>query len=105
MSSFDETGGKDRKFLSKRRDTSSWTATVRRRVIARAYNLDVCSGLTKSIKETKLTSGTTSGIVEARLLSSFGRICLGIPVETSYSHDEDGCVLDGSGSIILDANK
>jgi hypothetical protein len=105
MSSSNEGTSKDPKFLNKMSDTSLWIASVRRQAIARAYTPDVCSGVSKSIKETNHTSGSTSGVVEARFLSSFGRICFRVPVETIYYNKEDGCILDGSGSNILDANK
>lgn len=104
MSSFNESTGKDRKFMNKTRDTSLWIQSVRRRAIAQAYIPNACTGTTKSIKETQHTSGSTSGIVEARFLSSFGRICVGIRTEVVYYDKDDGCVLDGSGSIILDGN-
>jgi len=84
---------------------SMWTASVRRQAIAKAYSPDICTGTMKSIKETQHTTGSTSGVVEARFLSSFGRVCSRPRTEITYYNKDDGCILDGNGSNILDGNK
>lgn len=96
--------GKERSLGSKTGDSSMWTETVRRSTIGKAYRPDWCCGA-KTIKETQYTTGSTSGVVEAYFLSSFGRICADPCEEVIYSGNDGGCVLDGNGSVILDGNE
>ena len=100
---FNESTGKERSFVNKTSDTSLWTESTRRKAIAKAYKPDWCCG-SKPIKETQHTTGSTSGVVEAYFLSAFGRICPDVCTDVIYSGD-GGCVLDGSGSVILDGNE
>jgi hypothetical protein len=72
---FNESTGKERSFVNKTSDTSLWIETKRRKVIGKAYRPDWLCGITKPIKETKYTTGSTSGALEAFILSNFGRIC------------------------------
>jgi hypothetical protein len=102
---FNEATGKERSFVNKTSDTSLWTESTRRKAIAKAYKPDWCCGVTKTIRETQHTTGSTSGVVEAYFLSAFGRICPDPCQEIIYSDNDGGCVLDGSGSVILDGNE
>ena len=102
---FNESTGKERSFVNKTGDSSMWIESTRRTAIAKAYRPDWCCGA-KPIKETQHTTGSTSGVVEAYFLSSFGRICADpCTDEIVYDGGGDHCVLDGSGSVILDGNE
>ena len=102
---FNEATGKERSFVNKTSDTSLWIEGARRKAIAKAYKPDWCCGVTKTIKETQHTTGSTSGVVEAYFLSAFGRICPDPCQEIIYSGNDGGCILDGSGSVILEGNE
>jgi len=102
---FNQATGKERSFVNKTGDSSMWIERTRRTAIAKAYRPDWCCGA-KSIKESQHTTGSTSGVVEAYFLSAFGRICADpCADEIVYDGDGDHCVLDGSGSVILDGNE
>jgi len=101
---FNEATGKERSFVNKERDASLWIESTRRRAIAKAYKPDWCCGVTKPIKESRTTTGSTTGYLEAYIISNFGRICPDTCAEIIYSDNDGGCVLDGSGSVILDGN-
>lgn len=102
---FNESTGKERSFVNKTSDTSLWIEGARRKAIAKAYKPDWCCGVAKPIKESTHTKGSTSGVVEAYFLSAFGRICPDPCEELIYSGNDDGCVFDGSGSVILEGNE
>lgn len=102
---FNEATGKERSFVNKTSDTSLWIEGTRRKAIAKAYRPDWCCGVTKPIKESTHTTGSTSGVVEAYFLSAFGRICPDPCEEVIYSGNDGGCVLDGSGSVIFNGNE
>jgi len=102
---FNQSTGKERSFVNKTGDSSMWIESTRRSAIAKAYRPDWCCG-SKPIKETQHTTGSTSGVVEAYFLSAFGRICADpCTDEIVYDGGGDHCVLDGSGSVILDGNE
>jgi hypothetical protein len=102
---FNEATGKERSFVNKTSDTSLWTESTRRKAIAKAYRPDWCCGVQKTIKETKYTTGSTSGVVEAYMLSNFGRICPPTCDEVIYDDNDDGCILDGDKEgVIFDGN-
>jgi hypothetical protein len=68
---FNQSTGKEKLIQSKTGDASLYTETARRKAISSAYRAPYS---TKVIKESTHTKGTTSGAVEAYILSSFGRI-------------------------------
>jgi hypothetical protein len=93
---FNQATGKERSFVNKTGDSSVWTESTRRTAIAKAYRPDWCCGA-KVIKETQHTTGSTSGVVEAYFLSSFGRICTEICSDIIYDGNaDDGCIMDGN---------
>ena len=102
---FNESTRKGRSFVNKTSDTSLWIETKRRKVIGKAYRPDWFCGITKPIKETKYTTGSTSGALEAFILSNFGRICFDPCTDIVYSDNNGGPIFDGSGLEILDGNE
>ena len=94
---------RQRSLGSKTGDSSMWTEAARRTAIAKAYRPDYCCG-PKIIRETQYTTGSTSGVVEAYMLSAFGRICPEVCEEDIYDGGGDKCILDGDGTEILDGN-
>jgi hypothetical protein len=96
---FNQSTGKERSFVNKTSDASLWIEGTRRKVIAKAYKPDWCCGVTKTIKETQYTTGSTSGVVEAYFLSAFGRICPDPCEEIIYSGDGGECLIDGNVSV------
>jgi len=104
---FNQSTGKERSFVNKTGDSSMWTESARRIAIGKAYRPDWC-GTGKKIRETKHTTGTTSGVVEALFLSAFGRICPDICADIVYDGNNSiGCVMDGNTNdgCIIDGNK
>ena len=102
---FNQSTGKERSIQSKTGDASLFTETSRRKVIAAGYRPDWCCG-TKVIKESTHTKGTTSGAVEAFILSGFGRIVnCNTCDEIVYDGDGGECILDGNNSdFVVDGN-
>jgi len=100
---FNQATGKERSFVNKTGDSSVWTESTRRSAIAKAYRPDDCCG-GKIIKETQHTTGTTSGAVEAFILSGYGRICPPVCDEIIYDGSGSNCIFDGNGDIIYDGN-
>jgi hypothetical protein len=103
---FNQSTGKERSFVNKTGDSSMWTESSRRIAIAKAYRPGWCAP-GKTIRETKHTTGTTSGVVEAFFLSAFGRIC---PACSDIIYDgnaHDGCIMDGNTNdgCVIDGNK
>ena len=93
---FNQSTGKEKLIQSKTGDASLYTETTRRKAIASAYRPDWCCP-TKVIKESTHTKGTTSGAVEAHILSAFGRIVnCNICDEIIYDGDGGECVIDGN---------
>ena len=94
---FNEATGKERSFVNKTGDSSLWTEGARRKAIAKAYKPSWCCGVTKVIKETQHTTGSTSGVVEAYFLSAFGRFSTDVCTDIVYDGSGDGgCILDGN---------
>jgi hypothetical protein len=100
---FNQSTGKERSFVNKTGDSSAWIESARRTAIAKAYRPDYCCG-GKTIKETQHTTGTTSGAVEAFILSGYGRICPDVCEEIVYDGSGNNCILDGDGYEIYDGN-
>jgi|UniRef100_A0A6C0AID4 hypothetical protein len=103
---FNQATGKERSFVNKTSDTSLYTESVRRKAIALTYLPDWCCGAQKKIVDTVYTKGSTSGVVEAYMLSSFGRIPNVVYDEIVYQGTEDAnCVLgdEGFGDILVSA--
>ena len=101
---FNQSTGKERSFVNKTSDTSLWTERVRRKAIALAYQPDWCCGVQKKITDTVYTKGSTSGVVEAYMLSGFGRLPGVVYDEIIYQGTDDAnCVLgdDGTGYILV----
>jgi hypothetical protein len=101
---FNEATGKERSFVNKERDASLWIEATRRKAIAKAYRPTLECGIQKTIKETKYTTGSTSGALEAYILSNFGRICPIVCDEIVYTDNDGGPIFDGNGTNILDGN-
>jgi hypothetical protein len=102
---FNESTGKERSFVNKTSDTSLWIESTRRKVIGKTYRPTWECGITKTIKETKHTTGSTSGALEAYILSNFGRICPPVCSEIIYDDNDGGPIFDGNGTDILDGNE
>lgn len=98
---FNESTGKERSFVNKTSDTSLWIESTRRKVIGKTYRPTWECGSQKTIKETKHTTGSTSGALEAYILSNFGRICPPVCAETFFDGGDDGAeyanIIDGNG--------
>jgi hypothetical protein len=98
---FNESTGKERSFVNKTSDTSLWIESTRRKVIGKTYRPTWECGSQKTIKETKHTTGSTSGALEAYILSNFGRICPPLCDETFFDGGDDGAeyanIIDGNG--------
>jgi len=93
---FNQSTGKEKLIQSKTGDASLYTETSRRKVIASTYRPDWCCGA-KVIKESTHTKGTTSGAVEAFILSGFGRIVnCNTCDEIVYDGNGGECVIDGN---------
>ena len=101
---FNESTGKERSLVNKTSDTSLWIESTRRKVIGKTYRSEWGCAPKKTIKETKMTTGSTSGALEAYILYNFGRICPPVCTDIIYDDNDDGVILDGSGSDILDGN-
>jgi len=113
---FNQATGKERSFVNKNGDTSLWTESRRRIAIASNYR---CGS--NIIRESRTASGSSTGAVEAYILSNFGRLCPGACTccnqvcdlsampgcpDTILDGNDDGCILDGNddGLDILDGN-
>ncbi len=101
---FNEATGKERSFVNKERDASLWIEATRRRTIAKVHRPTWECGLQKPIKETRTTTGSTSGALEAYIISNFGRICPPVCTDVIYDDNNGGPVFDGNGTDILDGN-
>jgi hypothetical protein len=97
---FNQSTGKERSFVNKTGDSSMWTESARRIAIGKAYRPDWCFG-SKTIKETKHTTGSTSGVIEAFFLSAFGRICPEVCTDIIYDGNVPG---DICCNIVYDGN-
>jgi hypothetical protein len=102
---FNQSTSKEKLIQSKTGDASLYTETARRKVIASAYRPDWCCP-TKVIKESTHTKGTTSGAVEAFILSGFGRIInCNTCDEIVYDGNDGECILDGNNpDFAIDGN-
>ena len=93
---FNQSTGKEKLIQSKTGDASLYTETARRKAIASAYLPTWCCP-TKVVKESTHTKGTTSGAVEAHILSAFGRIVnCNTCDEIVYDGNDGECILDGN---------